>query len=316
MARDAPVSQSVLGSGLAHPRGFEPRSDALKGLVKIAPIEFCRPGQHTVLRVGAVRGLRRLTFGITDDCFHGQRILAGKLPVPLVVCRYCHDCARAVVHQHVVGDPHGNGLTGERVRGTQARIHAELLGLRHVGLGDRCLLTGGDEFSELSVVFCQRQRNRMFRGQTDIGHTVERVGPGGIDLDAIEVGHRFIQPKGQRHAAAFSNPVALHGAHGLGPAVQRVEALQQFFRIGGNANKPLRNLAALDHGTRAPAATIDHLLVGQNGLVHGIPVHRGHFFVDQAPLVELGKKPLFPLVVLWVAGGDFPVPVVGVAQSL
>ena len=202
------------------------------------------------------------------------------------------------------------------MRGTQARIHAELLGLRHVGLGDRCLLAGGDEFRKLSVVLGQCQRNGMFRGQTDVGHTVERVGPGGIDLDAIEVGHRFIQPKGQLHAAAFSNPVALHGAHGLGPAVQCVEALQQFFRIGGNTDKPLWNLAPLDHGARAPAAPIDHLLIGQNGLVHGIPVHRGHFFVNQAPLVELGKKPLLPLIILRVAGGNFPVPVVGVAQSL
>ncbi len=112
------------------------------------------------------------------------------------------------------------------MRGTQARIHAELFGLGHVGLGDRCLLAGGNEFSELSVVLRQRQRNRMFRGQTNVGHAVERVGPGGIDLDAIEVGHRFIQSKGQRHAAAFSNPVALHGAHGFGPTVKRVQALE------------------------------------------------------------------------------------------
>ena len=202
------------------------------------------------------------------------------------------------------------------MRGTQARIHAELLGLRHVGLGDRCLLAGGDEFRKLSVVLGQCQRNRMFRGQTDVGHTVERVGPGGIDLDAIEVGHRFIQLKGQLHAATFSNPVALHGAHGFGPAVQRVQAFEQFFCIGSYANKPLWNLAPLNHGARAPAAPIDHLFIGQNGLVHGIPVHRGHFFVDQTSLVELGKEPLFPLVVLRVAGGDFPVPVVGVAQSL
>ena len=226
LARDAPVSQAELGGCLTHPRGFESRRDALKGLLKVVPIEFCRPGQHAVLRVGAVRGLRRLTISITDDRFHGQRVLASKLPVPFVMRRHGHDRARAIVHQHVVGDPHGNGLAGQRVRGAQARIHAELLGLRHVGLGDRCLLAGGDEFSELSVVFCQRQRNRMFCGQTDVGHTVERIGPGGVDLDAIEVGHRFIQPKGQLHAAAFSNPVALHGAHGLGPAVQRVEALQ------------------------------------------------------------------------------------------
>ena len=156
----------------------------------------------------------------------------------------------------------------------------------------------------------------MFCGQTDVGHTVERIGPGGVDLNAIEIGNRFIQSKRQLYAAAFSNPVSLHGAHGLGPAVQRVQPLQQFFGIGGNANKPLRDLAPLDHGARAPAATIDDLFIGQHGLVYGIPVHRGHFFVDEAPLVELGKKPLLPLIVLRVAGGDFPVPIIGIAQSL
>ena len=200
--------------------------------------------------------------------------------------------------------------------GTQASIHAELLGLRHVGFGDRCLLAGGDEFGEFSIVLSQRQRNGMFCGQTDVGHTVERIGPGGVDLNAIEIGNGFIQSKRQLHAAAFSNPVSLHGAHGLGPAVQRVQALQQFFGIGSNANKPLRDLAPLDHGARAPAATIDDLFIGQHGLVYGIPVHRGHFFVDEAPLVELGKKPLLPLIVLRVAGGDFPVPIIGIAQSL
>ena len=110
------------------------------------------------------------------------------------------------------------------------------------------MLASGDEFGEFSIFLSQRQRNRMFCCQTDVSHTVEGVGSSGVDLDAIKVSNGFIQSKRQLHAATLSNPVSLHGAHGLGPAVQRIEALQQFFRIGSNANKPLRDLAPFDHG--------------------------------------------------------------------
>ena len=200
--------------------------------------------------------------------------------------------------------------------GTQACIHAKLFGLSHIGLGDGCLLTIGDERGELIIGISQCQRDRMFRSEANIGHAVERIGPSRVHLDTIEPGHWLVQPERQLHTTAFTDPVALHGAHSLWPAIQCVQAFEQFFCIGSDANKPLWNFAPLHDGTGAPSASVDDLLVGQHGLIHRIPVHCGHFFVDEAAFVQLGEEPLFPLVVLWVAGRDFSVPVVGIAQPL
>ena len=112
------------------------------------------------------------------------------------------------------------------MRGAQAGIHSELLSLRHVGFGHRCLFTGGNKFGQLRVLLGQRKRDRMFRGETDVGDAEQRIGPGGVHLDAVKVGNRRLQSKRQFHTATLTNPVPLHNAHGLWPAFQRIESLQ------------------------------------------------------------------------------------------
>ncbi len=52
-------------------------------------------------------------------------------------------------------------------------------------------------------------------------------------------------------------------------------AAQQLVGEVRDLEVPLGELAALDGGTGAPALTLDHLLVGQNGVVDGIPVDPG-----------------------------------------
>ena len=117
-------------------------------------------------------------------------------------------------------------------------------------------------------------------------------------------------------AEALADPVALHGLHPLGPAGQVVELVQQFLRVGGDAEEVHGNVALLHQGPGAPAAAVDDLLVGQHGVVHRIPVHRGHLLVDQALLEQAGKQPLLPAVVVGLAGGQFPGPVDGQTQAL
>jgi len=51
------------------------------------------------------------------------------------------------------------------------------------------------------------------------------------------------------------------------------------------------------------------LLVGQNGLVDRVPVHGAVFTVDHAFFEQAGEQPLFPAVVVRLAGGHFTGPV-------
>src|SRR5690606_9125339 len=65
-----------------------------------------------------------------------------------------------------------------------------------------------------------------------------------------------------------------------------------------------------------PAAAVNNLFVGEDGLVYRVPVNRRHFFIDEAFLVEAGKEPLPPLVIVRFAGGDLPGPVKAKSQLL
>src|SRR5690606_32463554 len=48
----------------------------------------------------------------------------------------------------------------------------------------------------------------------------------------------------------------------------------------------------------APAAAVDHLLVGQSRLVHRVPVDRAVLAIDHAFLEPAGEQPLLPAVVV------------------
>ncbi len=65
-----------------------------------------------------------------------------------------------------------------------------------------------------------------------------------------------------------------------------------------------------------PAASVDHLLVGQHGGALRAPVHLALLAIRQPALQHAQEKPLVPAVVLGQAGGDFGLPVVAQAQPL
>jgi len=124
------------------------------------------------------------------------------------------------------------------------------------------------------------------------------------------------QIKGHIDAAAFANPVALHGFDLLRPVLKIIQIVEQLLGIVGNADKPLGNLFALYRAVTAPATAIDNLLIGQYSGIIGAPVNRAGFFGDQARFVRLGKKLLFPFVVAWLSGGQLSGPVNAKAQRL
>ena len=91
-----------------------------------------------------------------------------------------------------------------------------------------------------------------------------------LSLFGVVVG---VEHEADQQAFRAADPVLLHQPHFVRPALERVERLEQIFRIVADLEEPLRQLALLDLGAGAPAAAVDHLLVGEHGHVDRVPVH-------------------------------------------
>jgi hypothetical protein len=71
-----------------------------------------------------------------------------------------------------------------------------------------------------------------------------------------------------------------------------------------------------NHCAGAPAAAVDHLLVGKHGLVDRVPVHHRVAAIGEAFLHQSHEHPLLVHVVGRAAGGEFARPVDRVAHRL
>ena len=250
-----------------------------------------------------------------DHLLDRQAVFLRKAEVALVVRRHRHHRALAVAHQHVVADPHRDRLAGERMGHLEAGVHALLFHRRHVGFGDAALLAFGDEGGERGIVLRRAGGERMLGGHRAEGHAHDGVGAGGEHPQLFVLAVQLIR-EGEAHADALADPVGLHGLHPLRPARQGVEAGQQLVGVLGDAEEVHRDVALFDQRAGAPAAPVDHLLVGEHGLVDRVPVDRGHLLVDHALFEQAGEQPLLPAVVVRLAGGELARPVDGEAQRL
>ena len=112
------------------------------------------------------------------------------------------------------------------------------------------------------------------------------------------------------HAFAFANPVFLHQLDAFGPARQTVfDVAEQLFGIGRYLEVIARNLALFNHSARSPAFAVNHLLIGQYGLVNRIPVHDLGLAVSNAFFKHFKKQPLVPFVIGGIASRDLAAPV-------
>ena len=250
---------------------------------------------------------------IDDHHLDRQTVFLRKLPVALVVRRHRHHRAGAVAHQHEVGHPHRDRLAAERMDRAQAGVHAALFLGFEFSLGDAAAPEIGDEVGQLRVVLRGMQRQRMLGGDRQEGHPHQRVRPGGEHAQRLGCA---LDREVDLQPFAAADPVALHGLDRVGPARQRVQALQQLLRVVGDLDEPLRDLALLHQRAGAPAAAVDHLLVGQHGLVDRIPVHHRVLAVGQALLHQPHEHPLFMHVIVRTAGGELARPVDRVAERL
>ena len=131
-----------------------------------------------------------------------------------------------------------------------------------------------------------------------------------ISSSLSPLGRRLrIEREADQQAFGAADPVLLHQPDFFRPAVERVERVEQVFRIVADLEEPLRQLALLDQRAGAPAAAVDHLLVGEHGLVDRVPVHLRLLALDQPGLEEVEEHLLLVLVVGRVAGRDLARPV-------
>ena len=151
-------------------------------------------------------------------------------------------------------------------------------------------------------------RDRHERGAED------RVVPCREDLERLQllVLRQLAAFQRETHVGAdrLADPVPLLGAHEVRPlAVEAVQRFQQLVGEGGDPEEPLGQVALLHRRVRAPAAAIDHLLVGEHGVLDRIPVDLGGLAVGQLLLQEIQEQPLLVHVVAGIAGGELAAPV-------
>jgi len=157
----------------------------------------------------------------------------------------------------------------------------------------------------------------MLRRQDDEGRAVDRIDARREDFDPAVVAAGRHDRELDSRALRAADPVPLHDDDLLGPVGQRIEPGQQLVSVGGDAEEPLLEFARLDDRAAAPAdATLEDLLICQDGLIDRAPVHRRALAIGQPALEHLQEDPLVELVVLGQAGGNLAVPGVADAQPL
>ena len=228
-----------------------------------------------------------------------------------------HHCSGAVIREHVIGDPDGQDLVRQWI--DHAGTYGDASFWTIVTGSFQCTepgdfgLEGCDGFEAFGAGELFNQG--MFRCQHHVGGPGECVGACGENRDGCRVMSDHLE--GDLSTFGTTDPVGLHGANTLRPSLQLIQVLQKPLGVVRDAKKPLVQLSLLHQCTGAPGTPIGvHLLVGQHGLVHRIPVHRGVLAVGQAAIEQLNEQPLGPAVVVAVTGRLFPIPVDGQTKPL
>src|SRR5882724_13124029 len=122
----------------------------------------------------------------------------------------------------------------------------------------------------------------MFGCQYSVGHAESSVGPCGKHPDLqVRVAH---DRQVEFRALAAPDPVFLHRDDTFGPACKTVAPIQQFICVSGDLEEPAVDITLADLGLAPPTTAVLNLLVGQNRLARGAPIHTGALAVCQPAL--------------------------------
>ena len=197
--------------------------------------------------------------------------------------RAAEDGAGAVLHENEIGDVDGKlGAGDDWMFHAQARVVSPLLLRLDLCRARAVVLAFGDEGRGLGVARRDRLRQWMIRREAQEARTEQRVRPRGEHLyDVLAFWRALRHLEADQQSFRAADPVRLHEAHLLRPAVERLKCIEQVLRIVGDLEHPLRLLALLDERAGAPASAVDHLLIREHCLVYRIPVHFALLAVDE-----------------------------------
>ena len=228
-----------------------------------------------------------------------------------------HNRAGAVFGKDEVAEPDRNLTAREGVEAVGAGEDAfffEAVGLAVDAIHFVDPLDEGAGFGLVGLAADERIDERVLRGQRHERHAEYRVGAGGEHLDVAFAG---FQRKRDFRAHGLADPVALHAEHAVGPAALKLgEVGEQFVGVIRDLEEPLGELLLDDGRIAAPAQSVDDLFVGEHGVAVRAPVLGGFLAVDKALFQPAQEEKLFPTVIGLIAGGDFAIPVIGVAKAL
>src|SRR5882724_4775567 len=157
----------------------------------------------------------------------------------------------------------------------------------------------------------------MRRSENQRSRAVNSVNPGGENLDSARA-RKIRQSKFDARALALADPVALHGDDAVGPAAfEQFQVIEQLLGVRGSAQEPLLDFARFDEGVFVtPAITVDDLFVGEHRATFWTPVDAAFLAVREILFQHAQEKPLVPLVVFGITGGNFTAPVITEAEAV
>ncbi len=239
-----------------------------------------------------------------------QAVLHREFEIALILAGRAHDCAGAVAHQDVVGDPNRDVSIGKDVVRVGAGEDAGFLLDRGHPLDFSLAARLGDVTLDLCALFAgsNLRDERMLRREHHERYAEDGVGARGEKADFFTgvPGHR----EGKFRAFAAPDPVALHQLDRLRP-VDPIEIGEQSIRVVGDLDVPLLEVFLADRIVGVPpAASVDDLFVGEDRAALVAPPLRSGRAVGQAALVEHQEEPLRPLVILRRRRIDLARPVV------
>ena len=149
----------------------------------------------------------------------------------------------------------------------------------------------------------------MIGGDSNEARTEDRVRPGREHLDRVKIGHRIYEPEAKLEPTALADPILLHQPDLLRPIVQAFQPVQQIVGKIGDLQEPLGKLPPLDLCSRAPPRAVDHLFIGKDRHVDGVPIDLALLPIDQSVVEQIEEERLLVPVVARVAGCELAIPV-------
>src|SRR5208282_5114464 len=190
----------------------------------------------------------------------------GEFEVALILAGRAHDCAGAIAHQDVVGDPDRDVLAGKDVVRVGAGEDAGFLLHRGHPLDFSLAARVGDVALDRGALGRGGYPGdeRMLRREHHERYAEDGVGAGGEKADFLTgvTGNR----EGKFRAFAAPDPVALHQLDWFRP-VDAVQIGEQAVGILGDPDVPLLEVLLADRIVgMPPTASVDDLFVGEDGL--------------------------------------------------